>query len=120
MADRIVVQRPNLISAKIGQLTSRLPISIVSAALRRPTCLATGRGATQYITPQTRSRWRAFIAGEIRFGAIARRVEATIEALDTLRQSRAIDVGGRPLSPLTITRDIKLPPSLPQIALKAS
>jgi 1-deoxy-D-xylulose-5-phosphate reductoisomerase len=81
--------------------------------------LRTGRGATTVYNAANEIAVAAFIAGKIRFGAIARLVEATLEAW--------IRAGN--LAPLTSADDAiavdhnarnKAATLLPQIALKAS
>jgi len=72
--------------AKIGQLTFEAPDFQRFPGLRLAyDALRTGRGATHGVsTPPTRWRWRLH-RGQIRFGAIARLVEATNRGLDSIR-----------------------------------
>ena len=106
--------------AKIGQLTFEEPNFERFPALRLAyESLRTGRGATTVFNAANEVAVAAFIAGKIRFGAIARLVEATIEAW--IRSGN--------LAPLTSADDAiavdhnarnKAAALLPQIALKAS
>jgi 1-deoxy-D-xylulose-5-phosphate reductoisomerase len=106
--------------AKIGQLTFEAPDFERFPALHLAyEALRTGRGATTVFNAANEVAVAAFIAGKIRFGAIARLVEATIEAW--------IRAGN--LAPLTSADDAitvdhnarnKAASLLPQIALKAS
>ena len=106
--------------AKIGQLTFEEPNFERFPALRIAyEALRTGRGATTVFNAANEVAVAAFIAGKIKFGAIARLVEATIEAW--IRSGN--------LAPLTSADDAiavdhsarnKAATLLPQIALKAS
>jgi 1-deoxy-D-xylulose-5-phosphate reductoisomerase len=106
--------------AKIGQLTFEEPNLERFPALRIAyEALRTGRGATTVFNAANEVAVAAFIAGKIKFGAIARLVEATIEAW--IRSGN--------LAPLTSADDAiavdhsarnKAATLLPQIALKAS
>jgi 1-deoxy-D-xylulose-5-phosphate reductoisomerase len=106
--------------AKIGQLTFEEPNLERFPALRIAyEALRTGRGATTVFNAANEVAVAAFIAGKIKFGAIARLVEATIEAW----------VRSGNLAPLTSADDAiavdhsarnKAATLLPQIALKAS
>jgi 1-deoxy-D-xylulose-5-phosphate reductoisomerase len=118
--DRIKGPAAKLDLAKIGQLTFEAPDFERFPALRLAyEALRTGRGATTVFNAANEVAVAAFIAGKIRFGAIARLVEATIEAF--------IHAGN--LAPLTSADDAiavdhnarnKAAALLPQIALKAS
>jgi 1-deoxy-D-xylulose-5-phosphate reductoisomerase len=118
--DRIKGPSARLDLAKIGQLTFEAPDFERFPALRIAyEALRTGGGATTVFNAANEVAVAAFIAGKIRFGAIARLVEATIEA--------AIRSGL--LAPLTSADDAiavdhsarnKAATLLPQIALKAS
>jgi 1-deoxy-D-xylulose-5-phosphate reductoisomerase len=118
--DRIKGPAPKLDLAKIGQLTFEAPDFERFPALRIAyDALRTGRGATTVFNAANEVAVAAFIAGKIRFGAIARLVEATIEAW--IRSGN--------LAPLTSADDAiavdhnarnKAASLLPQIALKAS
>ncbi len=106
--------------AKIGQLTFEEPNFERFPALRLAyESLRTGRGATTVFNAANEVAVAAFIAGKIRFGAIARLVEATLEAW--IRSGN--------LAPLTSADDAiavdhsarnRAATLLPQIALKAS
>jgi 1-deoxy-D-xylulose-5-phosphate reductoisomerase len=118
--DRITGPAAKLDLAKIGQLTFEAPdferfpgLQLAYEALR------TGRGATTVFNAANEVAVAAFIGGKIRFGAIARLVEATLEAW----------IRGGNLAPLTSPADPialdhtarnKAATLLPQIALKAS
>src|SRR3984885_6885304 len=118
--DRIVGPAAKLDLAKIGQLTFEAPDFARFPGLRLAyEALRTGRGATTVFNAANEVAVAAFIAGKIRFGAIARLVEATIEAW----------VRSGNLAPLTSADDAiavdhnarkKAATLLPQIALKAS
>ena len=78
--DRIKGPAAKLDLAKIGQLTFEAPDFERFPALRIAyDALRTGRGATTVLNAANEVAVAAFIAGKIRFGAIARLVEATIE-----------------------------------------
>jgi 1-deoxy-D-xylulose-5-phosphate reductoisomerase len=106
--------------ARIGTLTFEEPNLERFPALRIAyEALRTGRGATTVFNAANEVAVAAFIAGKIKFGAIARLVEATIEAW--IRSGN--------LAPLTSADDAiavdhsarnKAATLLPQIALKAS
>jgi 1-deoxy-D-xylulose-5-phosphate reductoisomerase len=118
--DRIEGPAAKLDLAKIGQLTFEAPDFERFPGLRLAyEALRTGRGATTVYNAANEVAVAAFIAGKIRFGAIARLVEATLEAwvqsgnltsLSSADDAIAIDHGAR-------NRAATL---LPQIALKAS
>ena len=119
-AERIVGPAARLDLAKIGQLTFEAPDFDRFPGLRLAyDALRTGGGATTVFNAANEVAVAAFIAGKIRFGAIARLVEATIEAW--IRSGN--------LAPLTSADDAiavdhnarnKAATLLPQIALKAS
>ncbi len=118
--DRIKGPAARLDLAKIGQLTFEAPDFDRFPGLRLAyEALRTGRGATTVYNAANEVAVAAFIAGKIRFGAIARLVEATLEAwvqsgnlvsLTSADDAIAIDHGARN----------KAATLLPQIALKAS
>ncbi len=118
--DRIIGPAAKLDLAKIGQLTFEAPDFERFPGLRLAyDALRTGRGATTVYNAANEIAVAAFIAGKIKFGAIARLVEATLEAW--MRAGN--------LAPLTSADDaIDLDHSarnraatlLPQIAAKAS
>jgi 1-deoxy-D-xylulose-5-phosphate reductoisomerase len=77
--DRIVGPAAKLDLAKIGQLTFEAPDFGRFPGLRLAyDALRTGRGATTVYNAANEVAVAAFIAGKIRFGAIARLVEATM------------------------------------------
>ena len=118
--DRIKGPAAKLDLAKIGQLTFEAPdfqrfpgLQLAYEALR------TGQGATTVFNAANEVAVAAFIAGKIRFGAIARLVEATIDSwirssnlapLHSADEAIAVDHNARNLAASL----------LPQIALKAS
>src|ERR1700749_4001132 len=118
--DRIVGPSAKLDLAKIGQLTFEAPDYTRFPGLKLAyDALRTGNGATTVFHAANEIAVSAFIAGKIRFGAIARLVEAT---LDTWIRSGN-------LAPLTSADDAiavdhnarnTAATLLPQIALKAS
>ena len=118
--DRIVGPRPSSISPRSAQLTFEAPDFDRFPALRLAyDALRTGRGATTVYNAANEVAVAAFIAGQIKFGAIARLVEATMK--DWIRSGN--------LAPLTSADDAiavdhnarnKAATLLPQIALKAS
>ncbi len=118
--DRIVGPSARLDLAKIGQLTFEAPDFERFPGLRLAyELLRTGRGATTVFNAANEVAVAAFIAGQIKFGAIARLVEATLN--DWIR-------GGN-LAPLNSADDAisvdhnarnRAAALLPQIALKAS
>ena len=118
--DRIKGPSARLDLAKIGQLTFEAPDFQRFPALRLAyEALRTGRGATTVFNAANEVAVAAFIAGKIRFGAIARLVEATIDRwigasnlapLHSADEAIAVDHNARNLAASL----------LPQIALKAS
>src|SRR5246127_246704 len=118
--DRIKGPAAKLDLAKIGQLTFEAPDFDRFPALRLAyDSLRTGNGATTVYNAANEVAVAAFIAGKIRFGAIARLVEATIDAW----------VRSGNLAPMTSADDAiavdhnarnRAASLLPQIALKAS
>jgi len=118
--DRITGPAAKLDLAKIGQLTFEAPDFERFPGLRLAyEALRTGRGATTVYNAANEVAVAAFIAGKIRFGAIARLVEATLEAwirsgnlapLASADDAIAVDHNARK----------KAVTLLPQIALKAS
>jgi 1-deoxy-D-xylulose-5-phosphate reductoisomerase len=118
--DRIVGPSAKLDLAKIGQLTFEAPDFERFPGLRLAyDALRTGFGATTVYNAANEVAVAAFIAGKIKFGAIARLVEATM--------NEWIRDGNR--TPLTSADDAiyvdhsarnKAASLLPQIALKAS
>ncbi len=118
--DRIAGPAAKLDLAKIGQLTFEAPDFARFPALRLAyEALRIGHGATTVYNAANEVAVAAFIAGQIRFGAIARLVEATLEAW--------VRTGNRgPLGSADDAIDVdhtarnKAATLLPQIALKAS
>jgi len=118
--DRIKGPAAKLDLAKIGQLTFQAPDFERFPGLRLAyEALRTGRGATTVFNAANEVAVAAFIAGQIRFGVIARLVEATLE--DWTRSGN--------LAPLTCADDAitidhearkRATRLLSQIALKAS
>src|SRR6185437_14831069 len=118
--DRIVGPSARLDLAKIGQLTFEAPDFERFPGLRLAyEALRTGRGATTVFNAANEVAVAAFIAGKIKFGSIARLVEATIN--DWIRAGN--------LAPLSSADDAiavdhnarnRAAALLPQIALKAS
>ena len=118
--DRIAGPAAPLDLAKIGQLTFEAPDFARFPGLRLAfEALRTGRGATTVFNAANEVAVAAFIAQEIRFGAIARLVEATLEKwvragnlapLTSADEAIAVDHKARNLAAAL----------LPEIALKAS
>jgi 1-deoxy-D-xylulose-5-phosphate reductoisomerase len=118
--DRIAGPAAPLDLAKIGQLTFEAPDFARFPGLRLAfEALRTGRGATTVFNAANEIAVAAFIAQKIRFGAIARLVEATLEhwtrsgnlaQLDSADDAIAVDHSARNLAATL----------LPQIAAKAS
>lgn len=118
--DRIVGPAARLDLAKIGQLTFEAPDFERFPGLRLAyEALRIGRGATTVYNAANEIAVAAFIAGKIRFGAIPRLVEGTLEAW----------VRSANLAPLASADDAiaidhdarnKAVTLLPEIALKAS
>ncbi|WP_315743350.1 MULTISPECIES: 1-deoxy-D-xylulose-5-phosphate reductoisomerase [unclassified Bradyrhizobium] len=118
--DRIKGPAAKLDLAKIGTLTFEAPDFARFPGLRLAyESLRTGNGATTVFNAANEVAVAAFIAGQIRFGAIARLVEATLE--NWIRSGN--------LAPLTSADDAiaidqtarkKAAALLPEIALKAS
>jgi len=118
--DRIVGPAAKLDLAKIGQLSFEAPDFARFPALRLAyDALRTGRGATTVYNAANEVAVAAFIEGKIKFGAIARLVEATLDGW----------VRSGNLAPLTSADDAiavdhnvrnRAATLLPQIAAKAS
>jgi 1-deoxy-D-xylulose-5-phosphate reductoisomerase len=118
--DRIKGPSARLDLAKIGQLTFEAPDFQRFPGLRLAyEALRTGQGATTVFNAANEVAVAAFIAGKIRFGAIARLVEATIDSwirssnlapLRSADEAIAVDHNARNVAASL----------LPQIALKAS
>ncbi len=118
--DRIAGPAAALDLAKIGQLTFEAPDFQRFPGLRLAfEALRTGSGATTVFNAANEVAVAAFIGQKIRFGAIARLVEATLEqwvrsgnlaTLESADQAIAVDQSARRLAATL----------LPQIAAKAS
>ena len=118
--DRIKGPSARLDLAKIGQLTFEAPDYTRFPGLRLAyEALRTGHGATTVFNAANEVAVAAFIAGKIRFGAIARLVESTINAwaratnlspLGSADEAIAVDHTARNMAATL----------LPQIAAKAS
>jgi 1-deoxy-D-xylulose-5-phosphate reductoisomerase len=118
--DRIKGPSGKLDLAKIGQLTFEAPDFARFPGLRLAyDSLRTGNGATTVYNAANEVAVAAFISGKIKFGAIARLVEATLEAwigstnlspLGSADEAIAVDLNARNMAATL----------LPQIALKAS
>ena len=118
--DRIKGPAAKLDLAKIGQLTFEAPDFERFPALRIAyEALRTGGGATTVFNAANEVAVAAFIAGKIRFGAIARLVEATIEAWIRSGHLAALTSADDAIAVDHSARN-KAATLLPQIALKAS
>jgi 1-deoxy-D-xylulose-5-phosphate reductoisomerase len=118
--DRIVGPAAKLDLAQIGQLTFEAPDFGRFPALRLAyDALRSGRGTTTVYNAANEVAVAAFIAGKIKFGAIARLVEATME--DWIRSgNRAPLTSADDAITIDHTARNKAATLLPQIALKAS
>ncbi|WGS02381.1 1-deoxy-D-xylulose-5-phosphate reductoisomerase [Bradyrhizobium sp. ISRA443] len=118
--DRIVGPSAKLDLAKIGQLTFETPDFERFPGLRLAyQALRTGRGATTVFNAANEVAVAAFIAGKIKFGAIARLVEATIN--DWMRSgNRAPLASADETISVDHTARNRAAALLPQIALKAT
>src|SRR6201994_1682055 len=118
--DRIVGPAAKLDLARIGQLTFETPDFERFPALRLAyDALRTGRGATTVFNAANEVAVAAFIAGRIRFGAIARLVEATMESWIRTSNMAAMASADDAIAVDHIARNMAAT-LLPQIALKAS
>jgi 1-deoxy-D-xylulose-5-phosphate reductoisomerase len=118
--DRIVGPSARLDLAKIGQLTFEAPDFDRFPGLRLAyDALRTGRGATTVYNAANEVAVAAFMAGKIRFGAIARLVEATLE--DWIRSGNQAPLRSADDAIIVdhVSRN-KAATLLPQIAAKAS
>jgi 1-deoxy-D-xylulose-5-phosphate reductoisomerase len=118
--DRIKGPSARLDLAKIGQLTFEAPDFQRFPGLRLAyEALRTGQGATTVFNAANEVAVAAFIAGKIRFGAIARLVEATIDSW--IRSSNLAPLHSADVAIAVDHNARNLAASLlPQIALKAS
>ena len=118
--DRIVGPAASLDLARIGQLTFEAPDFERFPGLRLAyEALRTGRGATTVYNAANEVAVAAFIDGKIRFGAIARLVEATLEAWIRSGNLAQLTSADDAISVDHNARN-KAAALLPQIALKAS
>jgi 1-deoxy-D-xylulose-5-phosphate reductoisomerase len=118
--DRIVGPAAKLDLAKIGQLTFETPDFERFPGLRLAyEALRTGHGATTVYNAANEVAVAAFIAGKIKFGAIARLVEATIDAWIRSGDQAALTSADDAIAIDHSARN-KAATLLPQIALKAS
>src|SRR6516165_10153844 len=118
--DRITGPAAKLDLAKIGQLTFEAPDFERFPGLRLAyDSLRTGRGATTVYNAANEVAVAAFIDGKIRFGAIARLVEATLEAWIRSGNLAQLTSADDAISVDHNARN-KAAALLPQIALKAS
>jgi 1-deoxy-D-xylulose-5-phosphate reductoisomerase len=118
--DRIKGPSARLDLAKIGTLTFEAPDLERFPGLRLAyDALRTGHGATTVYNAANEVAVAAFIGGQIRFGAIARLVEATLDAW--MRTSNRTPLSSADEA-ITIDQEArqKAATLLPQIALKAS
>jgi 1-deoxy-D-xylulose-5-phosphate reductoisomerase len=118
--DRIKGPAAKLDLAKIGQLTFEAPDFQRFPGLRLAyDSLRTGSGATTVYNAANEVAVAAFIAGEIRFGAIARVVEATLN--EWIRAGNLAPLNSAD-DAITVDHNArnKAASLLPQIALKAS
>lgn len=118
--ERIVGPSARLDLAKIGQLTFETPDFERFPGLRLAfEALRIGHGATTVYNAANEVAVAAFIAGRIRFGAIARLVEATIN--DWMRSGNLAPLGSADEA-ISVDHNArnKAAALLPQIALKAS
>ncbi|QOZ38070.1 1-deoxy-D-xylulose-5-phosphate reductoisomerase [Bradyrhizobium sp. CCBAU 53421] len=118
--DRVVGPSAKLDLAKIGQLTFEAPdfqrfpgLRLAYEALRR------GHGATTVYNAANEIAVAAFIAGKIKFGAIARLVEATMNDWIRSGNQPPLHSADDAISVDHIARN-KAAALLPQIALKAT
>src|ERR1700732_1821780 len=118
--DRIVGPAAKLDLAKIGQLTFEAPYFDRFPALRLAyDALRTGQGATTVYNAANEVAVAAFIAGKIKFGSIARLVEATLEAWIRSGNLTSLTSADEAIAIAHNARK-KAVTLLPQIALKAS
>jgi len=118
--DRIVGPSARLDLAKIGQLTFEAPDFERFPGLRLAyDALRAGGGLTTVFNAANEVAVAAFIAGKIRFGAIARLVEATMN--DWIRAGNLAPLGSAD-DAISVDHNArnKAASLLPQIALKAS
>src|SRR6201995_847451 len=118
--DRIVGPAAKLDLAKIGQLTFEAPDFSRFPGLRLAyDALRAGRGATTVYNAANEVAVAAFIAGKIRFGAIARLVEATLNDWIKGGNQAPMTSADDAISVDHVARN-RAATLLPQIAAKAS
>ncbi|NEU95639.1 1-deoxy-D-xylulose-5-phosphate reductoisomerase [Bradyrhizobium uaiense] len=118
--DRVVGPSAKLDLAKIGQLTFEAPDFQRFPGLRLAyEALRTGHGATTVYNAANEIAVAAFIAGKIKFGAIARLVEATMNDWIRSGNQPPLHSADDAISVDHIARN-KAAALLPQIALKAT
>jgi len=118
--DRIVGPSAKLDLAKIGQLTFEAPDFQRFPGLRLAyEALRLGNGATTVYNASNEIAVAAFIAGKIKFGAIARLVEATINDWIRSGNQPPLNSADDAISVDHIARN-RAAALLPQIALKAT
>jgi len=118
--DRIEGPAAKLDLAKIGQLTFEAPDFGRFPGLRLAfDSLRTGKGATTVYNAANEVAVAAFIAGKIRFGAIARLVEATLDDWIRTGNQAPLTSADDAISVDHVARN-RAAALLPQIALKAS
>ena len=118
--ERIVGPSAKLDLARIGQLTFEAPDFERFPALRLAyEALRTGRGATTVYNAANEIAVAAFVAGKIRFGGIARLVEATLNDWIRTGNRAPMTSADDAISVDHIARN-RAAALLPQIALKAS
>ncbi|MCC8980235.1 1-deoxy-D-xylulose-5-phosphate reductoisomerase [Bradyrhizobium acaciae] len=118
--DRVVGPSAKLDLAKIGQLTFEAPDFQRFPGLRLAyEALRTGHGATTVYNAANEIAVAAFIAGKIKFGAIARLVEATMNDWIRSGNQPPLHSADDAISIDHIARN-KAAALLPQIALKAT
>lgn len=118
--DRIKGPAAKLDLAKIGQLTFEAPDFERFPGLRLAyDSLRTGKGATTVYNAANEVAVAAFIAGKIRFGAIARLVEATLDDWIKGGNQAPLTSADDAISVDHVARN-RAAALLPQIALKAS
>src|SRR5499427_1487343 len=118
--ERITGPAAKLDLAKIGQLTFEVPDFERFPGLRLAyEALRTGRGATTVFNAANEVAVAAFAAGQIRFGAIARLVEATLQAWTRCGNLAPLNSADDAIAVDHRARN-KAATLLPQIVLKAS
>ena len=118
--DRIVGPSARLDLAKIGQLTFEVPDFARFPGLRLAyEALRSGKGATTVFNAANEVAVAAFIAGKIKFGAIARLVEATMNDWIRTGNRAPLQSADDAISVDHVARN-KAAALLPQIALKAT